>query len=712
MLRRIVAGLVLWAGLLALAGCGPHRASTVDQARLEGAGKDAANWLTYGRTYDEQRFSPLADIGDKNVGRLGLAWYHDLDSARGQEATPLVVDGVIYISTAWSKVLALDGATGRLIWSYDPKVPGGTGAHACCDVVNRGVAFWKGKVFVGALDGRLIALDAKTGQPVWTADTVVDHSMPYTVTGAPRVVKGRVLIGNSGAELGVRGYLSAYDADTGKLDWRFFTVPGDPAKGPDHAASDQPLRDIALKTWSGKQWWKYGGGGTVWDAISYDPETDLLFFGADNGDPWSQDARSPGGGDNLFVTSIIAVRPETGRYVWHYQLNPGEEWDFSATQQLMLADLTFDGQPRKVLMQAAKDGFFYVLDRTDGKLVSVKAFAPMNWATGFDMKTGRAIENPAARFSKTGYMVYPSGIGAHAWQPMSYSPRTGLVYVPAMQAPLVYSNADPFEFHKGRWNTAVNLLGATLKTPGLPPGTKSIDELNKGWLVAWDPVAGKAVWRHDYSHPWNGGTLATAGDLVFQGDAKGGFHAFRADDGRMLWNFDAQTGVMAGPIAYRVRGEEYVAVLAGYGGSMGVATPPPGVDQVYPNGRLLVFKLDGQAKLPAFAPTPRPPPNPPKEVFAAAQVQAGEKLYGTYCAICHKGAIMPDLRRSGALASEAAWKSIVIDGGLEPLGMASFRDYLTPDQAEDIRGYVAGQAAQLREAEAEADAKTGSAPRR
>ena len=687
---------VLALGALVLVGCGPKGGGPVDQARLNGANAETANWLSYGRTYDEQRYSPLDKINDQTVGQLKLAWFHDLDTARGQEATPLAVDGVIYISTAWSKVLAFDGATGKLLWSYDPKVTGGTGVHACCDVVNRGVAFWKGKVYVGALDGRLIALDAKDGHVVWSADTVVDHALPYTVTGAPRVVKGKVLIGNSGAELGVRGYLSAYDAETGKLAWRFFTVPGDPSKGPDHAASDEPLAKIAAKTWTGDGWWKYGGGGTVWDAIAYDPETDLLYFGTDNGDPWGQKVRSPEGGDNLFVTSIIAVKPDTGQYVWHYQLNPGEEWDFSATQQLMLADLTIGGAPRKVIMQAAKDGFFRVLDRTTGKLISVKAFAPMNWATGFDMKSGRAIENPAARFSSTGYMVYPSGIGAHAWQPMSMSPKTGLVYISAMQVPLVYSNAEPFEFHKGRWNTAVQLLGATLKTPGLPPGTKSVDELDKGWLVAWDPVAGREVWRFDYSHPWNGGTLATAGNLVFQGDSKGGFHAFRADNGKKLWDFDAQTGVMAGPMSYEINGEQYVAVLAGYGGSMGVATPPPGPDQVYPNGRLLVFKLSGTAALPPFTPAPRPPPNPPADHFTAAQVAAGGKLYGTYCQICHRGAIMPDLRRSAALSSNAAWKSIVIDGAFEPGGMASFRDYLSPDQAEDIRAYVGGQAAQLK----------------
>jgi PQQ-dependent dehydrogenase (methanol/ethanol family) len=684
---------------LGLAGC--HRASgpaAVDQARLVKAASEPANWMSYGGTWQEQRFSPLDRINDGNVSGLKLAWFQELDTNRGQEATPLVVDGVMYVSTAWSKVLAFDAATGRRLWSYDPKVPGGANAHACCDAVNRGVAVWKGKVFVGALDGRLIALDARTGQPVWTADTVVDHSMPYTVTGAPRVFKDKVVIGNSGAELGVRGYISAYDTQTGKLVWRFFTVPGDPSKGPDHAPSDGPLAKIAAPTWSpGEAGWKYGGGGTVWDAITYDPDTDLLFFGTDNGDPWSQDVRSPQGGDNLFTTSIVAVKPDTGEYVWHYQLNPGEEWDFSATQQLMLADLKIGGTPRKVIMQAAKNGFFYVLDRTSGKLISVGAYAPMNWATGFDMKTGRPIEDPSARLSAKARMVYPSGIGAHAWQPMSYSPRTGLIYIPAMQVPLVYSSNEQFEFHKGRWNTGVNLLGATLDTPGVPPGTRSVEELNQGWLSAWDPVAQKEVWRVPYAHPWNGGTLATGGNLVFQGDALGGFHAYRADTGKALWSFDAQDGVMGGPMTFEAGGRQYVAVMSGYGGSMGTATPPPGQDQVYPNGRLLVFALDGKAALPPFTPTPRPPPNPPAETFPAAMVAAGAKSYGTYCRICHAGAINPDLRRSAALADKALWKSIVIDGRLEPMGMASFRGYLTADQAEEVRAYVAGEAVKLKE---------------
>ena len=703
---RAAAGLgVLIAIAAAISACAPAKPTpikprpmaAVDQARLADAISDPSQWLTVGGTYQEQRYSPLDTITDANVGRLRLVWSHDLDTARGQEATPLVVDGVMYTSTAWSKVLALDAVTGRLIWSYDPKVKGGNGVHACCDVVNRGVAVWKGKVFVGALDGRLIALDARTGKPVWTADTIVDHSMPYTVTGAPRVFKDKVIIGNSGAELDVRGYVSAYDTETGKLVWRFFTVPGNPGKGPDHAASDQALAKVARKTWYG-QWWKYGGGGTVWDSMVYDSELDQLYLGVGNGSPWNRRVRSAGKGDNLFLASIVAVNPDTGRYLWHYQTSPGETWDFTATQQITLATLKIDGKPRKVLMQAPKNGFFYVIDRTDGKLISAKAYMPQNWAVGFDMKTGRPIENPAARYPTGEYMVYPSGIGAHAWQPMAFSPKTGFVYVPAMQVPLVYSNARPFDFHKGRWNTAVALGALSLKTPGAPPDAKTVADMQLGRLIAWDPIAQKEVWRHVYSHPWNGGTLATGGDLVFQGDSKGGFHAFKADTGKALWDFDAQTGVMAGPMTYAIDGVQYVAVMAGYGGSMGIASPPPGQDQIYPNGRILVFKLDGKAVLPPFTPIPRAPANPPAETFPAAMVKAGGVTYRTYCSICHAGAIMPDLRRSSALADKAAWKAIVIDGQLEPMGMASFRDYLTPAQAEAVRAYMAGEAVKLKAA--------------
>jgi len=398
--------------------------ANVDAARLGKADRDAANWLSYGRTYSEQRFSPLAKITADNASQLGLAWSADLDTNRGQQATPLVIDGVMYVSTAWSMVKAYDAATGKLLWSYDPEVPREVGVKGCCDVVNRGVAAWKGKIYVGTFDGRLVALDARTGKPKWSV--VTGDQSNLTITGAPRVVKGRVIIGMSGGEYGIRGYLSAYDAETGKLAWRFYTVPGDPSKPFENKAME-----MAAKTWSG-EYWKLGGGGTTWDAISYDPDLNLVYFGVGNGIEWARNYRTKSKGDNLFLSSIVALNADTGKYVWHYQATPGEEWDFDAVQQLMQADLKIDGKQRKVIMQANKNGFFYVLDRTNGKLISATTFVPINWASGVDPKTGRPIENPGIRYDQTGkpFAMMPGALGAHSWQPMAYNPKTGLVYSP------------------------------------------------------------------------------------------------------------------------------------------------------------------------------------------------------------------------------------------------------------------------------------------
>ncbi|MEH3107054.1 MAG: PQQ-dependent dehydrogenase, methanol/ethanol family, partial [Sphingomonas fennica] len=568
------------------------------------------------------------------------------------------------------------------MWSFDPENDGSKGVHACCDVVNRGVAVWKGKVFVGTIDGRLIALDAATGKPVWSVVTV-DQKLPYTITGAPRVFKDKVVIGNSGAELGVRGYVTAYDTATGKLVWRFYTVPGDPAKGPDGAASDEILARLGKPTWDG-DYWKLGGGGTVWDSIVYDRELDQLLIGVGNGSPWNHRARSAGKGDNLFLSSIVALDPDTGKYKWHYQETPAETWDFTATQQMTLATLTIDGRPRKVVMQAPKNGFFFVVDRTTGKYISAKAYAPVNWATGYTAD-GKPIEVPAARYAGKPYTVYPSGIGAHAWMPMSYNPKTGLVYIPEMEVPLTYKDAVNAPIRPGRWNTAVDFThpdAAQAKDPNLK-------RANTGALIAWDPVRQKEAWRHQYDWAWNGGTLTTAGNLVFQGDAHGFFRAFAADTGRELWSYQARRGVMAGPITYRVDGVQYVAVLAGYGGSMGMATKAPFLRYPQPNGRLLVFRLDGKGSLPAEAPQPQNPPVEVADRFTDAQRAEGAKWYGAYCNICHNGPVNPDLMRSPVATDKAAWRAVLIDGALAGNGMASFAEQLTPDQAESIRAYVA-----------------------
>ncbi|WP_353216046.1 PQQ-dependent dehydrogenase, methanol/ethanol family, partial [Sandarakinorhabdus sp.] len=416
---KFAAMLLVGVGMAAIAGAGGPASGvrSIDAQRMANAGNEPGNWMTHGGTYAEQRFADLTQINAENVSQLGLAWFADLPTNRGQEATPIVVDGTMYTTTSWSTVMALDAVTGRVKWRFDPKVDKARGHSACCDVVNRGVAVWGGHVYVAALDGRLIALDAETGKQKWSTQTFTDVSKPYTITGAPRVVKGLVIIGNGGAELGVRGYITAYDATTGKKKWRFFTVPGDPSKGPDGEASDSVLAGKAAPTWYG-DYWKSGAGGTAWDAIVYDQELDQLYIGVGNGSPWNHMIRSEGKGDNLFLSSVLALKPDTGEYLWHYQGTPGDNWDYTATQPIMLSTLMIDGKPRKVLMQAPKNGFFYVIDRQGGQLISAKGFATQTWTTGVDMKTGRPIEVPEARYRKAGALVMPSPLGAHNWHPM------------------------------------------------------------------------------------------------------------------------------------------------------------------------------------------------------------------------------------------------------------------------------------------------------
>src|ERR1700729_11746 len=499
--------------------------SPVNGERIANAERDPDNWLTYGRTYSEQRYSPLTRISADNANRLGLAWYADLDTNRGQAATPLVIDGVMYVSTAWSMVKAYDARNGRLLWSYNPEVPRQLGVNGCCDVVNRGLAAWNGKIFVAAFDGRLIALDATSGKLLWTTMTV-DKDKPYTITQAPRVIKGRVIIGTSGGEYGVRGYISAYDAETGKFAWRFYTVPGDPSKPFENEAMA-----MAAKTWSG-EWWKHGGGGTVWDAISYDPDLNLVYFGVGNGLEWDRAKRSADKGDNLFLASIVALNADTGEYVWHYQVMPGDEWDFDAVAQLTLADLTIDGKVRHVLMQSNKNGFFYILDRKTGKLISAKPIMAVNWTSGIDMKTGRPIEHSDIRYSMTGkpIVMMPGPDGAHSWHPMAYNPGTGLVYIPAQEIAKRFTPIKNFKTSPIGWNLGVDVAGAS--------------DSNKGYLLAWDPVKQKQVWRVDYRGPWNGGVVTTAGNIVAQGDATGYFNVYRADTGQKLWSMDAESAMM------------------------------------------------------------------------------------------------------------------------------------------------------------------------
>jgi quinohemoprotein ethanol dehydrogenase len=670
---------------------------TVDQARIENADREPGNWLSYGRTYSEQRYSPLTKIDTKNVGTLGLAWTYETREGRGAEASPIIVDGVMYVTSAWSTVYALDARTGEELWAFDPEVNRSVGAWACCDVVNRGVAVWKGRVYVGTIDGRLIAINAKDGTKVWDVVTL-DQTKPYVITGAPRVAKGLVFIGNSGAEFGVRGFISAYDAETGKLKWRFYTVPGDPAKGPDHAASD-PQMAMAAKTWKGDKYWVYGGGGTVWDSIVYDPELNQLYFGVGNGSPWDQKVRSPGGGDNLFLSSIVAVKPETGEYLWHFQETPGESWDYTATQPIMLATLKIGGVDRKVIMHAPKNGFFYVLDRTTGKFISGKNFVPMaktadtpkgnpiSWAYGLD-ENGRPLENPEARYIKSPALVTPSGLGAHNWQPMSYSPQTGLVYIPARRTFSEYRSFDKFVFKDHFQNTGNAAVPGFSRTP-----TANVKLVTQGQLLAWDPVAQKEAWVVSSALVKNGGTLATASGLVFWGEAIGRFGAFDARDGKKLWDVDAAAPIITAPVTYTVDGEQYVAVMTG--AALGAPTKTIGL---MPKSRVLVYKLGGAAAMPAY-PKPDAMRAPPVVKASPAAVAAAGQRFAEECAACHGGGaagggVVPDLRRSPVIQDQGAFRA-VLAGGRAENGMPDFSKWIKPAEVDAIRAYIAGQAGKL-----------------
>lgn len=685
-LRRGAAILVGVAAMLQISA-----APDSDAMRNARGGED---WPTHGRTYSEQRYTPLDQIRGATVSGLGLAWWAEFDTNRGQEATPLEIDGVLYTTTAWSKVYAFDARTGRALWNYDPQVPGVAALHACCDTVNRGAAYWDGKLFVGTLDGRLIGLDAKTGKLLWSTQTT-DTKKPYTITGAPRVVKGKVLIGNGGAEYGVRGFVSAYDVNDGKLTWRFYLTPN-PDGRPDGTVSDGPLARLAASTWHGEAWKKSGGGGTAWDAIVYDPETDLVFIGTGNGSPWNQSIRSLGKGDNLFVSSILALRPETGEYVWHYQVTPGDTWDYTATQPIMVADLPWGGRTRHVVMQAPKNGFFYVLDAQTGKLISADKFTPsVDWASAIDLKTGRPIERPGVRWGPTSSQQNPGPLGAHNWKPMAFNPRAGLVYIPAQDNVFTYSaaqNPEDFRQVNGVWNLGSGTQGIgglghngadlKLSIASVPPQRRTSPLPTSGSLVAWDPVRREARWTLPRKELWAQGGLLAAADLVFQGvghDLK----AYDAASGRELWSYDMGAPAIAAPMAYALDGVEYVAVMLGNGG--GAST-----GDLLRAGRLMVFKIGGTAVAKPFA-TPVLPPmvDVARAEPSSADPKAGGVNLRRYCTICHgSSSIWPDLRRAPAILNRAAFKAVVYDGVRQRRGMASFAEFMSEADVEQIRAYL------------------------
>ena len=670
-------------------------AQTVNESNIMNPGGE---WLSHGRTYREQRFSPLDSVNRNNVDELDLVWSFKFDTARGMEATPIVHDGVIYVSTGWSHVHAIDARSGEELWHYDAKIPKAQLAKTCCGPVNRGVAIWQEdsdsplQVFFGALDGRLIALDAATGMENWSVQSTPTDGN-YSVTGAPRIVKGMIIIGNGGAELGVRGYVSAYDVTTGEMKWRFYTVPGDRNKPQENAALE-----AALETWSGDEWYKLGGGGgTAWDSLVYDPELDLLYIGTGNGSPWNRELRSPGGGDNLYLSSIVALRPDTGEYVWHYQVTPADNWDYTATQQMVLAELEIDGEMRSVIMQAPKNGFFYVLDRKTGELLSAEKFGRVTWATHVDMETGRPVESKFANYQENGgSFIWPSPYGAHNWQPMSFSTKTGLMYIPVQSIPSYFSAVKEVMYRVNRWNTGVD-LNTNRDPKSWVAGRASADALIYGELVAWDPVKKKRAWKVHHSKPSNGGILSTAGDLVFQGTWDGTFAAYDAYNGKKLWQYKSDSAVLAGPMTYELDGEQYIAVAQGSGGTVMITVGDELMKKKTNQNKLLVFKKG------RFNQTVSLASNELATIKALghkvnsdpAVIKQGESLYHNNCASCHginalSNYVIPDLRYMSE-QTHSDFASIVIGGTRTHKGMIGFYETLGLDDVDAIHAYLANK---------------------
>ena len=692
----------------AAAAAAKGRAGWVDRARLDHAATEPGNWFTGGRDAGGTYYSPLSQINDANVGKLGFAWDYSPGTRRGLQATPIVVDGRMYTSGNWGRVYALYAKTGAEIWTYDPKPDTQWGRYACCDVVNRGVAVWKGRVYVGSTDGFLHAVDARDGHLVWKTDTLSAedraHHVPYTISGAPQIAGGVVVIGNGGADFGVRGYVSAYDLDTGKQAWRFYIVPRDPTLGP----QDQPHLQAAADTWDPQGDWSFGGGGAAWDGMAYDPVLDLVYVGTGNASPYSWKERSPRGGDNLYLASIVAIHARTGKLAWHFQEVPGENWDYTSTAKIILADIPIGGVKRKVLMHAPKNGIFYVLDRATGRFISGKPFTYINWTTGLDPNTGRPQRSAAADYSTGAKLIVPGMSGAHNWMPMSYSARTHLVYIPVIEAPWVFFDTR---------HTRAGLVEGTFTVASVPPefyepaGMKamfgplpSLEELSKnvpvpvktgGRVRAWDPVKQAVVWEQPGSGFWDGGILSTGGNLVVRGDSAGFLNVYASDSGKELARLEVGTSIMAAPGTYTVDGEQYIAVMAGFGGGgAGVPFAPESAAYRRGNeGRIIAFKLGGGA-------VPKPPlqveqpfAQPPARMGNTQRIAHGEELYTRHCSRCHAmgRGLIPDLRR---LKPElhAIFPDIVLKGALLPVGMARFDDILKPADVDDIHAFVIDQA--------------------
>jgi quinohemoprotein ethanol dehydrogenase len=664
---------------LAVAAAASAVAARIDNKALANE-DDGANWASFGRSFSESHYSPLKQINADNIGRLKLAWYYDLEPVANTFEAPLAVDGVLYFAIGYSVVHAMDAKTGKLLWRYDPKAPEASGRKLRAGWGNRGIAYWRGMVYTGTHDGRLIAINARTGKLVWSVLTTEPGDSRY-ITGVPWVFNDKVVIGHAGGDYEpVRGYITAYDARTGRQLWRFYTVPGDPSK-----PVENETMALAAKTWSG-DWWRFGGtGGTVWQAIAYDPQFNRLYFGTGNGWPWNTRIRSSG--DNLFLASIVAVDADTGKYAWHYQVVPSEIWDYDATSDIQLATLTINGERRQVLMQAGKNGFFYVIDRRDGKLISANNFTTVNWAQRIDLTTGRPVENAGVRFDNgVPQIIYPGYVGAHAISAMSFNRDTGLVYIPTLDMGGVYSN-PPGDLSAWKPNPGMVTntgLGRPVNPPVAPAGKSS--------LLAWNPVSQRAVWSVPLTSTVNGSTMTTAGNLVMQGQVTGEISIYAADSGKKLWSFDAQTGVTAQPISYLVGGRQYITVIAGWRGQGSSSGVQPEWDYRLQPRRVLTFVLDGKASLPTAGARTSSFLDDPAFVIETDKVLVGEALFSGHCRLCHgaglvSGGTAPDLRRSPIPLSNAAITAVLHDGALVPRGMPQFAE-VTPLEIEGLQHYI------------------------